>query len=173
MKSSPEYASTPQFLIEPFELPVADEWESDEDVRAVVELHTMAMSTEGSIESIRRVEVSTEDLLETCDDWEDGQRVFVSRDDEGNIFGMISYYYGAAGAPFLESVAVDPRVQNTGAGSQLINTALQAIRDENPDAKVAYARAQARVVEIYERHWGATIVDTDPKTGQAKISIPL
>ena len=133
----------------------------------------MAMAEGDSIDNVRRQKVSTEDLLETCDDWEGGQRIFVARDDEARIFGMISYYYGAAGVPFLESVAVDPRVQNTGAGSQLINTALQAIRDENPDAKVAYARAQARVIEIYERHWGATIVDTDPKTGQAKISIPL
>lgn len=173
---SVEMIDAPLHPVELYHLPTDSEWRSDEDVpkdfRQVVELQMMARMDGDSIDSITRSSVSLDDIYQVYDDWKGGQEVLVSRDDDGKIVGMLSYYFESDGTPFFESVAVDPDVQGEGVGGALIDAAIGKVHDTGYRGNII-ARAQDRVVGIYERKWGAKVVEVDDKTGLAKITIPL
>lgn len=163
--------------IERYRLPDGEVWRDidavPEDICSIVGLQQMARSSERSIEEVRYLRPKTiDEINDVMDEWGPDQRIVIARDEERQITGMLSYYYTSTGVPFFESVAVKPSAQRSGTGRTLIDTMLAHIKAESSQPYVK-ARAQARVVDIYVRGWGARVLHTDPKTGQSEIVIDL
>lgn len=162
--------------VEDYTLPRESDWQDIEDVpedfRQIVELHMMAQRDGDCIEDVSREPVSFNDVCEVYDSWAGGQRVLVVRDDMRSIVGMLSYYIGSSGLPFLESVGVDPAHQGEGMGATLIDAALEELRTKTT-ATHAVARAQRRVLDIYARRWGAEILEESDDSAAVKIGIPI
>lgn len=162
--------------IDRYTLPEDGGWqfidEVPRDFVQIVELQRMAKAEGRYVEEIERRSVDLDDVHDVFDDWGEEQSVLVSRDEYGDIAGMISYYYTPEGAPFLESVAVDPEYRGQGIGGLLVEGALEGIRSES-EAEFAIGRAQGRVVDMFIKGWSAEVIEVDQATGQSKIAIPL
>lgn len=153
-----------------------DEWtdinDVPDDIKQIVGLQKMAQADGDYIDEVKFEPATYDEVMDTIDNWGTDQKVFVERDEQRKIIGILSYYVKANGVPFFEVVAVDPHYQQYGTGARLIDTALQDAALET-DAPVALAQAQERVVAIYERKWGAEVVARNGDNGQVTIEVPL
>lgn len=173
---SPEIHTAPQPLVERYQLP-DDGWSSIDEVpadfRQIVELQMMARDDAASNDQVARHSVDLDEVYAVYDDWVGGQNIFVVRNDDGGIDGMLSYYLESDGTPFFESVAVDPDTQGGGIGRALIDHALEDVAQHSPQAEFVITRAQNRVVELYESRWGAQPLDDTSQAGVVRMAIPI
>jgi [ribosomal protein S18]-alanine N-acetyltransferase len=79
-------------------------------------------------------------------------RLFVSHDAEGTATGFILLHpEGVAGAPYVRSIAVDPRFRGLGIGTQLLTGAEEYFRPTAKHIFLCVSSFNPRARALYER----------------------